>query len=131
MCISACQNDLIEDDFSGEWTYHRDLSITFENLSDYDFDGIIIFNNDHTGQWNEENGDYNYDIEWHFNESTQSIKILKYDQDQNLELKETSVFNVCQLDDETLMLEFREEKQSFLQPNNYIVTYEEIEITKK
>lgn len=130
--ITSCQKDkLIEEELQGEWSYERSLSVTFNNLSDYDLNGTIIFNPNNVGFWNDTKGEYNYNIEWYFDEALQTIEIFKYDQDQNLELAEIVKFNLIKETDQTFIMEFQEEKPSVLDPEKVFVYFEKIELTRK
>ena len=130
--LTSCQNDnFIEEEFHGEWNYYRNVSSTFTNLGDDDFFGTIIFNASNTGFWNNNKGEYNYDIEWYFDETLQTIEILKYDQDQNLELVGNVLFDLSKKNDKTNIMEFREEKEKPLDPGQTYVCFEKIELTRK
>ena len=130
--ITSCQKDkLIEEELQGEWSYERSLSVTFNNLSDYDLNGTIIFNPNNVGFWNDTKGEYNYNIEWYFDEALQTIEIFKYDQDQNFELAEIVKFNLIKENNQTFIMEFQEEKPSVLDPEKVFVYFEKIELTRK
>ena len=130
--LTGCQKDkLIEVELHGEWSYYRNISITFNNLLDYDILGTIVFNANNTGFWNDTKGEYNYDIEWYFDEELQTIEILKYNQDQNFELVENVKFNLSKMNDQTYIMDFREEKVSTLEHGKVLVYFENIKLTRK
>ena len=127
----SCQNDkFITLDLVGDWEYERETSSTFNYLLDFDKRGIISFDSDGVGIWNESNGKYNFDLEWILDGDSQKIEITKFDQDQNLEIVDKIEFCVERINNMTLILEFEEEIISPLDPSFFMLSFENIKLTR-
>ena len=130
LCCSCQDEKNISETLIGEWTYERETSNTFNYLLDFDRSGIMSFNSDGVGVWNQTKGDYNFDIEWIIDEDLQKIIISKFDQDQDLQFVDSTEFEVTKINDMTLMLEFEEETLSPSDPSFYIYHFENILLTR-